>query len=187
MTSVYNTQNDLLMGKLQKFYSDPSRLEVMLGIINGDSNVSLRIVDWFATNYAKKNYTILPPPTAGAERFKVYDDYKLHLKAYTKRRFDPFCRHERINIPYKEGQLVQTTIGQLNFFKWAIENGVIEFIERNHGVIEKDMNSRNSTSRRKTHVTSNSGNKTRKRREELSLSATKSVKKEHVEIIVRFD
>ena len=187
MTSVYNTQNDLLMGKLQKFYSDPSRLEVMLGIINGDSNVSLRIVDWFATNFAKKNYTILPPPRAGAERFKVYDDYKLHLKAYTKRRFDPFCRHERINIPYKEGQLVQTTIGQLNFFKWAIENGVINYIENNYQAIEADMNSRNSTAKKKDLSDTNENAKTRKKREELSVSAVKCIKKETVKIVVKFD
>jgi len=184
--AVYTTQNELLMERLLEFYADSSRLETMLGIINGDSRVSLRIVDWFATNFAKKYYTILPPVKANMDRFKVYDDYKLRLKAYTKRRFDPFCRHERINIPYKDGTYVQTTIGQLNFFKWAIENGVIDYIETNHAAIEKDMNSRNSTSRRKTH-TLPSGNKTRKRREELSVAATKSVKKEHVEIVVRFD
>lgn len=186
-TTSYTTQNELLMEKLLAFYHDPSRLEIMLGIINGDSRVSLRIVDWFATNYAKKYYTILPAQQSYGDRFKVYDDYKLRLKAYTKRRFDPFCRHERINIPYRDGKYVQTTIGQLNFFKWAIENGVIEYIEKNHATIEKDMNSRNSTSRRKSHPHTPSGNKTRKRREELSVAASKSVKKEQVEIVVRFD
>jgi hypothetical protein len=31
----------------------------MLKIITGDSKISLRIVDWFATNYAKKYYKLL--------------------------------------------------------------------------------------------------------------------------------
>ena len=114
----------------------------------------------------------------------MYFDYKLKLKAYSKRRFDPFCRWDRISIPYKSGTCIETTIGQLNFFKWAIENRVIEYIDENYETIEKDMNSRNSTSKRKELVVDNS--KTRKKREELSVSATKSIKKEEVEIVVQF-
>jgi hypothetical protein len=155
----------------------------MLKIITGDSKISLRIVDWFATNYAKKYYTLFT--IDGIRRFKVYYDYKLKLKAYSKKRFDPFCRWDRISIPYKNDTCIETTIGQLNFFKWAIENKVIEFIEENYDTIEKDMNNRNSTSKRKEPITDNS--KTRKKREELSISATKSIKKEEVEIVVQFN
>jgi hypothetical protein len=160
----------------------------MLKIITGESKISLRIVDWFATNYAKKNYTLYTiEQTADnvARRFKVYDDYKLKLKAYSKKRFDPFCRWERISIPYKDGNFIETTIGQLNFFKWALENKVIEYIQLNYDVIEKDMNNRNSTSKHKDALVDNA--KTRKKREELSISATKSIKKEKVEIVVHFN
>jgi hypothetical protein len=107
------------------------------------------------------------------------------LKAYSKKRFDPFCRWDRISIPYTSGKFIETTIGQLNFFKWALENQVINYIESNYDVIEKDMNARNSTSKRKEQVVDNS--KTRKKREELSISATKSIKKEKVEIVVQFN
>ena len=108
----------------------------------------------------------------------------MKLKAYSKKRFDPFCRWDRINIPYKDDSYIQTTIGQLNFFKWAIENEIIDFIEKNYDTIERDMNSRNSTAKRKESCDKN---KTRKKREELSVSAIKSIKKETVEIIVKFD
>ena len=157
----------------------------MLKIITGESTISLRIVDWFATNYAKKNYTLYEITNKHGNniRFKVYFDYKLKLKAYSKKRFDPFCRWDRISIPYKDGTYIETTIGQLNFFKWALENGVIDYIEANYDVIEKDMNNRNSTSKRKENV---DNSKTRKKREELSISATKSIKKEDVEIVVKF-
>jgi hypothetical protein len=161
----------------------------MLRIITGTSKISLRIVDWFATNFAKKFYTIytIEKTTDNiTRRFKVYDDYKLKLKAYSKKRFDPFCRWERINIPYSNDKFIETTVGQLNFFKWALENKVIDFVEQNYELIEKDMNSRNSTSKRKeTIVLDNS--KTRKKREELSISATKSIKKEKVEIVLEFN
>ena len=147
MESGYTTQNDLLLNNLMKFYRENNNLENMLKIINGESQISLRIVDWFATNYAKKYYTVYTL-TNTSKRFKVYVDYKLKLKAYSKKRFDPFCRWDRITVPYKEDKYIQTTIGQLNFFKWALEKDVIKYIEDNYGTIEKDMNNRNSTSRR---------------------------------------
>ena len=184
MTSTYTTQNSLVLHKLLTYYNIGDHLERMLSIINGKSNISLRIVDWFATNYAKQYFTVYK---INDNRFKVYSDYKLKLRAYSKKRFDPFCRWERINIPYKDGNSIQTTIGQLNFFKWALENKVIEYIEEHYDEIEKDMNKRNSTSKRKKTDKDNSQQKTRKRREELSISASKSVYKEHVEIILKFD
>ena len=180
--TTYSTQNSLLLQNLKEFYSQGDNLDTMLSIINGESTISLRIVDWFATNYAKQKFTVIKKPSGG--RFHVYADYKLKLRAYSKRRFDPFCRWERISYPYKENMCIQTTIGQLNFFKWALENGVISHIAKNYEVIEKDMNSRNSTSRRRSPGQSS---QTRKRREELSVSATKSVKREEVEIVIKFD
>jgi hypothetical protein len=143
-------------------------------------------VDWFATNYAKKYYTLytITDDAGNERRFKVYVDYKLKLKAYSKKRFDPFCRWDRISIPFKEDTCIETTIGQLNFFKWALENKIIDYIEENYEDIENDMNNRNSTSKRKEIV---DNTKTRKKREELSISATKSIKKEKVEIVVQFN
>jgi hypothetical protein len=208
-----------------EFYKDRNHLHKMMRIINGESKISLRIVDWFVTNFAKKNYTVyelmIPdnfpntPPTS--VRFKVYNDYKLKLKSYSKKRFDPFCRWERITIPYDDEKCMETTIGQLNFFKWAIENNIIEYIDTHYEAIETDMNSRNSTSKRKhslkndsvvsnelvetdflnnnnnneNHdtlmINGNDSGKTRKKREELSVSACKCIKKETVNITVKFN
>ena len=51
----------------------------------------------------KKNFTVYNiPKDDKIIRFKVYFDYKLKLKAYSKKRFDPFCRWDRITIPYKK-------------------------------------------------------------------------------------
>jgi hypothetical protein len=202
-TLTQNTQNELLMKNLMKFYDTNEHLLKMMNIINGESKISLRIIDWFVTNYAKQNYTVYSLSNseintqyiltqesndlANTIRFKVYNDYKLRLKAYSKERFDPFCRWERISIPYDKENYMETTIGQLNFFKWAIENRVIEFIEIHFSEIEADMNTRNSTSKRKELLDTTIDNtKTRKKREELSISACKCIKKENVKIIVKF-
>ena len=209
VSSKLHTQNDLLMRNLMDFYQNHGNLDKMMRIINGESKISLRIVDWFVTNYAKKYYTVYDlsfDNKPESMRFKVYNDYKLKLKAYSKKRFDPFCRWERITIPYDNEKFMETTIGQLNFFKWAIENKIVDFIETNYLSIEDDMNFRNSTSKRKhtpttasstdseisssssiTTTSSNENTKTRKKREELSESACKCIKKESINIIVKFN
>jgi hypothetical protein len=218
--SGYTTQNTLLLANLLKYYEQNGNLDIMLQIINGHSKISLRIIDWFATNYAKKYFTVYAinnEYSKGSRRFKVYVDYKLKLKAYSKKRFDPFCRWDRITIPYKNGTYIQTTIGQLNFFKWAIENDIVQYIEQHYDTIEDDMNARNSTSKRSSSSSNSSTasslssisstsssedldianevkseiksekNKTRKKREELSVSAIKSIKTENVEVVVSFE
>tara|TARA_Y100000741_G_scaffold127394_1_gene96009 strand:- start:7340 stop:7870 length:531 start_codon:yes stop_codon:yes gene_type:complete len=176
MSTTYGTQNNLLFTKLCKWYETTNSFSKMLNIINGNSAISLRIIDWFTTNYSKKHFIAY---TINNKRFNVYNDYKLQLKAYSKKRFDPFCRWDRISIPYNDVEIM-TTIGQLNFFKWAIENKIIEYIEENIKDIEHDMNNRNSSSK------SNKDN-SRKKREELSISASKSIIKEHVKITLSFD
>jgi hypothetical protein len=186
------TQNQLLLDNLMEFYNEKENILKMMTIINGESNISLRIVDWFVTNFAKKNFTMyeLPLKKNGvleSIRFKVYHDYKLKLKAYSKKRFDPFCRWERISIPYDETSFMETTIGQINFFKWAIENKILDYIDENYETIENDMNSRNSISKRVLpNLQESTESKTRKKREELSISACKSIKKEIVSIVVKF-
>jgi hypothetical protein len=216
-SSLYNTQNDLLLHKVLRFYNENGgeNMDIMLAVINGTTNISLRIMDWFVTNYSKKHYTVYDLLGSGPKRFKVYVDYKLKLRAYSKKRFDPFCRWDRINVPHKNGTTyIQTTLGQLNFFKWAIENEVLRYIEENYTAIETDMNIRNNTTRKlaKSHQTSAATvdggelktpihteadtdsisdstpiTKHRKKREELSLSATKSIKKEFVNIVISFN
>jgi len=175
----YTTQNSLLLEKLTFFYNKNNNIDKILPIINGESKISLRLIDWFVTNYSKKYFTLIKN---GNKRFKVYIDYKLKLKSYSKKTFDPFCIWDRITIPYKKNSLMETTIGQLNFFKWIINNNIIEYIEKHFDEINNDQFKRNSTSKNKLKST----NKTRKKREELSIFASKSIKKEKVKIVVEF-
>ena len=56
--STYQTQNSLLLNKLLEYYRKDNSLNKILKIINGESTISLRLIDWFATNYSKKNFTV---------------------------------------------------------------------------------------------------------------------------------
>ena len=174
-----SSKKDLLMQSLIYFFNDKDNLNKIIPIISGKSDISLRILDWFVTNFSKKNNTHYQ---IQEKNFIVYLDYKSQLKAYSKRQFDPFCRRERISFIDHDNNEIITTVGQLNFFRWAIENHIIEYIIENYDIIESDMNN----SLRNLYKKKEGENKRRKRTE-LSISATKTVNKHNISIIVQFD
>ena len=180
---IISCKKDLLMQSLIQFFMNRNNLDKVIPIITGKSTISLRILDWFVTNYSKKNnihYQI--EVNNKTKNFIVYLDYKSQLKAYSKKQFDPFCRRERISFIDHDNNELVTTVGQLNFFRWAIENNIINYIKVNYEEIETDMNSSLRNLYKKKD-----GENTRRKRTELSISATKTVNKHNVSIIVQFD
>jgi len=191
MSLVVNRKQDVLMEYLSTFYTEnESLMDLFLKVISPDSKISLRVIDWFVTNYSKKynvmyeiaNNKIVDEKYKGNKRqFIVYLNYKSQLKSYSKKQFDPFCRRERITYEYLPGKEVTTTVGQLNFFKWALENKVIEYIGKNALEIERDMiytMRKNSPKGKKL--------KERKKRQELSQAATKRINTHKCSVIVNF-
>jgi hypothetical protein len=127
---------ELLMISLAKFYKNKEYSVLITPVIEGKSKISLRLIDWFVTNYSKKNGIILKNET---NYFNVYMNYRLQLKAYSKQQFDPFRRRDRILFYFNKDDSIETTIGQLNFFKWIIQNNILQYIDKNYDDIEGDM------------------------------------------------
>jgi hypothetical protein len=181
-------KQDILMESLQKFYLNKNNLKIILEILQSKNKISLRIIDWFVTNYAKKHNTnykikVFNGINTFKKQFIVYIDYKLQLKGYSKKQFDPFCRRNRIKFFYSKQKYITTTVGQLNFFRWAINNKIIDYIMKNLSDIENDMNKSYKAVYKLTKKIKNK----RRKRQELSLSATRSVNKHKINIIVSFD
>jgi len=169
------SQEQWVLFRLEKFYSNPENLKIIRDILSGESNLSLRLIDWFVTNYAKKyNVSYL---SSKDSHVIVYLSYKSHLKAYSKKMFDPFCRSKRIKF-----QDIETTVGQLNFFEWAITDNIISYLNIHHAKIHEDMEHRLSEMK---EVSKLEGSK--KKRHELSNSATKSLTKHNLKVSVKFD
>ena len=114
-------------GFFNKIFFRSRNFDILLPIVNGNSKISLRIIDWFVTNYSKKNntsYTIKDTSRGIFQQFIVYLNYKLQLKAYSKKQFDPFCRRERIAFYYVkngENKCIHTNVGQLNFLDGQLD------------------------------------------------------------------
>ncbi len=130
-------KQELIIASLQRFYAGRADLNEIVELLKGTSEVSLRLVDWFVTNYAKVHSTSY---ILNGQEFVVYMNYKNQLKAYSKKLFDPFCRRERISFQIPGHEPFLTTVGKLNFFRWALEKGILDYIKGHQTEIEKDMN-----------------------------------------------
>lgn len=131
---------DLLMISLSKFYNIKSNINKILPLIEQTSDISLRLVDWFVTNYSKKHNTVITRErNNNIIHFNVYLSYRNQLKAFQKEKFDPFRRNEHIIFFYDIDKSIETTHGQLNFFRWVIQNDILEYIVEHKKEIEQDM------------------------------------------------
>jgi hypothetical protein len=173
-----DTRLSLLMNQLGTFYNNSDYIEIIKNIIDQKSIVSLRILDWFITNYSKKYRTIIT--TKKGESIDVYMNYKLKLKSYSKEAFDPFNRKNKIIFCYDKNseKIIETSCGQLCFFKWCFENDILDFVRNNLNIIEQDM--KTSLKIKKDCVSG-------KKRQPLSLPASRSISKTYVKHIIKFD
>jgi hypothetical protein len=130
-------KQELIVNSLQRFYANRSDIAEIVTLLQGTSEISLRVIDWFVTNYAKTHSTAY---MLNGQEFLVYRDYKSQLKAYSKKLFDPFCRRERIYFQVPNHAAFLTTVAKLNFFRWAIEKDILTHIKQHQESIEKEMN-----------------------------------------------
>jgi hypothetical protein len=129
---------ELVISSLQRFYSTHPEIDKVITYLNGNAPLSLRIIDWFVTKYSRKNFVRYP---LNGQDFLVYLSYKGQLKAYSKQYFDPNCRRERIMFKIPNHEQFMTTIGKLNFFRWALESKILDYIEAHEDEIRTGYNS----------------------------------------------
>ena len=190
-------KQELIIASLQRFYSGRDDLNEIVELLKGTSDVSLRLIDWFVTNFSKAHSTSY---ILNGQEFVVYMNYKNQLKAYSKKLFDPFCRRERISFQIPGHEAFLTTVGKLNFFRWAIEKGILDYIKGHQTEIEKEMNSamreqtkqrsdstRDSTATTNTTLSSGTTSQTRKRNVKTDTAAIKLLQKHECAIEMRFD
>ena len=132
-----NCKPELIIASLQRFYATSPDLEKVMPYLIGDAEISLRIIDWFVTKYSRKNFTSYE---LNGQNFVVYKSYKGQLDAYNKQYFDTNCRRERIQFSVTGYEPFITTIGKLNFFRWALESGLLDYIEANQETLKAGYN-----------------------------------------------
>jgi len=146
---------NLLLTSLTDFYNKNPKYKLLLkNIIQGDHKLSLRIIEWLVTHYAKCHnifywidenkkiyYELEECIKYSIRKINLYQDYRAQLKSYSKFNFDSFRRHQRITffINNDKTEYIETTIGQLNFFRWIFNNNIIDYAIDNYDSIYKKM------------------------------------------------
>jgi hypothetical protein len=185
-------RREVLIVSLQKFYSQRNDLATLIPMLQGEGDISLRLIDWFVTNYAKKNHISY---TINNQEFVVYLNYKSQLKAYSKKLFDPFCRRERILFQCGTHDPFETTVGQLNFFRWAFEKNILDYMRNNlEDIVKEEKLARangtqsSTSSMESTQTISTISTKsTRRRRTEKVASSAKMLLKQDTIVHLSFD
>jgi hypothetical protein len=218
-------ENNILLDQLKKFYENEKNLNTLFKILNHnnifkktkDKKISLRLIYWFVTNYCKKNKVIIEKITKNKKEFiNIYNSYKSNLRAFSKQLFDPFRRKNEIFLFYNNKNkltlsfvlndkitnknYIKTTIGQINFFKWIIENNIYNYIKLKKQIIEIDMISSQKENNNKKLDKKNLVVKTiksqngslekiisRKKRIELSKSVNKNLQFNKQHTVLYFD
>jgi hypothetical protein len=114
-------KEELLLKSLDEFFTNEAHFTDLENVLNRKNGISLRNIEWFVTNYSKEKSTKFV--TRSGSQIDVHVAYKSSLGGYSKKLFDPFCRTERIQF-----KGLTTTIAQLNFIRWCIRNGILDYI-----------------------------------------------------------
>ena len=124
--------------EIAPFFTPEKIREILLPVATASFDVSLRLLDYCCTNYAKKTRVVIWEKQCALHLFSLYKDW---LRHYRRRAFDPFRRRERIYFHHPDGEegAFETTVAQLNFLRWADMYGVITYVRRNMQAIERDM------------------------------------------------
>ena len=180
------SDEESMMPSLRDFFSYDYNFEVLKTFIDSrksrTNKLSFGLLDWFNVNYAKEygvEYTLTK--RGKTQTIYVWQKYNAALNGYGKERFDPFARGRSkggIILTNDKDETVTTTLRQLNYFRWAIENGIIDYIKEHVDEIYDDFTTR-----------SNRGGKKEKgsKKQKLSVSASKSLGIHNVKMTVKFN
>lgn len=212
-TAAPSRATDNIMAKVEAFFSKPEHMGKLLPFLHGTSKISLRMVEWFVFVYCMKQTVDW---FVGDEYFNVYLDYQTEMGDNKKQRFDPMGRKWRketrklkngevttvnvyhgINFYYTDDDFVVTSVAQLNFFRWFIGKGVLDYMLEHYDTLSVAMNKYNKETKeaKAVKVAKNTGdskvnsdnkvNETSNKK--VRVQAVKRVTMKNVEVFVSFD
>lgn len=170
--TFFKSQKQLCYYKMVDRFFKKTQVDIikkMVDIINANSIISLRVLEWVVTKSNKKAVNI---KIGDNEYFSINIMYKAQLKSYKKKNFDPFRRDRKFYYLYDQNddtKKVLTTLGQLNFFKWAISNKIIDYVEKHYEEINRSMINYNKEEKIK---------KTEKKKKKVEIITTKTKNKQ---------
>ena len=119
------------------FEANPGQFAQVKRILTTNTSVSLRFIWRVVAVLANKNNLRTP------QGLSIYASYKTTLRVYSQPFFDPFCRDRYVVIDADSQQMARSdirvgakreftsSIAQLNFLRWLLDNHILQYIESN--------------------------------------------------------
>lgn len=174
-----------LYTEVDRFFStkcDQKKVQKMVKIINNDDEISLRLLNWFAMKYSATMMALDFVNNDGkVELFDVKISYRARLNTHSKKYFDPFRRGRKFDYEYDKNdkcKVVETTLCQLNFFRWMFMHDLIEYVEEQFEELKNKMGSYNVQEKKKKE--------TKKAKEKIKKIELKNKKKDVKVRVKRF-
>lgn len=137
------TVETLLLSNCQRFFQISENFEKMKNILdkNKRTSLSLRLIDFAVVTWSKEANVYFLRKRDG-KIICIYRAYKDMLSHYAKKYLDPFKRHQKITLQYYDAPTqtirpFETTVGQMCFFKWLIDEDILDFIEKNSAAVKE--------------------------------------------------
>lgn len=183
--NTIETNESSMKPSLEEFFSYKYNFDILQEFVTSNKNrnkLSIGLLDWFNVNYSQEygtEYVIRRGKTD--KLFYVWQAYNAALHGYSKALFDPFARGSKKGqtITISNGEVtITTTLCQLNYFMWAIKNGIIDYVKANINEIYDDMIKRSNRGGKKQE-----GEKKKK----LSISASKTLGYHDIKMVIKFN
>ena len=149
-----------LYTKIDSFFMndcDYTKILKMVAIIENENIISLRMLNWFAMKHSAtmQPLEITNDEDSKVELFDVKISYRARLNTHSKKYFDPFRRGRKFDYHYDKtdkNKMVETTICQLNFFRWLLMHDLLDYVEEHFNELKNKMGSFNNVEKKKKEV-----------------------------------
>jgi len=141
--SYLSGADKVLLDSIIEYYNENTEyITKLISIVKRKNGMSLRVIDYLCTNYSKERSIVISTKDGHIPR-DLNSDYQKNLNAYNKKYLDPFSRRHKIviNVSHdnNESEKRNTSIGQLNFFRWFFKNNIDQYLSKEKKTVEAHM------------------------------------------------
>lgn len=138
-TTKKNVQPMELNCLLRYFQHNRTALDIVRNICT-KKTYSFRLIEYFVRVYAA-HFNLRTKRRDEEKEVFLKQEFEQQRKVFKKKRFDCFRRNRKWMEPFVvvyEGHRFETNVGQLQFFKFFIENGGYDYLREHHEEVLED-------------------------------------------------
>jgi hypothetical protein len=182
-----------LYTKVDKFFRKecPQKdKDKMVKIINNEDELSLRFLNWVGMKHSATMPALEITNDDGTVTYSdVKISYKARLDTHSKKYFDPFRRGARFDYQYDTNdptKTVETTLCQLNYFRWIITLGLLKYIEEHEDQLKNKMSTFNASEKKKKEVKKENAKKKtiKKKKQELKIKVKRFTEENTSKLVI---